>query len=455
MDKFVAQNYALRRPVLGRPYKGASLQQLKAAAQAIERNGGTVIDQSAGDISLVGKDLSPAFKEYRKDIGSLVKIKSNPRNPGVYDQPQNYAAEYPEVLKMIAKGLGITAPFEGMSTVSGRAAINCFLTTVRQASSSADLIESRDTKPVLIVDPLTWSGYQDSAGEIGIQLVYSPMVNGHGLLQSPEGVMESIEMVKNDPSLRLMGVTTIQPSNPTGLGVSVETLKAIAEICAKENIFFNIDAFYSVIARNGTGILGLKELQELAPEVLGKISVLVGETKATDSQKKTASMFWFSPEGYEGMARTYMAGARKVKGNWNLYARPDEAITAAALWSFPSGIHTAMGPRFDAISEARREMEASLSSKIPFIIGDSFYGTGVLFAPDGHPLVRDSEGRPVSDTKQAMDILLSEYNLMVAPGAMFRPEGAELLARFTAASTPEEIAKVSLVVNRLLTNVSK
>lgn len=456
MEEFVAQNEALQRPVYGRPYKGASLQQLKAAAQAIEKNGGEVIDQSAGDISLVGKDLNPDFKLFRRDIAALVKIKSDPKNPGVYDQPQNYSAEYPDVLKMIAKGLGITTPYEAMSTVSGRAAINCFMTSVKQASNKADIQEGKSSKPAIIVDPLTWSGYQDSAGEIGIQLVYSPMVKGHSVLQSPEGVKEAIEMVKHDDALRLMGVTTIQPSNPTGLGISTDTLKSIAEICAEEGIFFNIDAFYSVIARNSTDILGLKELQDLPPEVLSKISVLVGETKATDSQKKTASMFWLAPEGNHNiMAGTYMAAARKVKGNWNLYARPDEAITAAALWSFPGGIHAAMGPRFDAINAARIQMEESLSSQIPFIIGDSFYGTGALVAPDGQALVRDANGKPVNETKQAMDILLKQYNLMVAPGAMFRPEGADLLARFTAASTPEEIAKVGWAVHCLLKNASK
>ena len=51
-------------------------------------------------------------------------------------------------------------------------------------------------KPTMIVDPLTWSGYQDSAQEIGIQLVYSPTTDGHGLLQSPAGVREAMEFVK-------------------------------------------------------------------------------------------------------------------------------------------------------------------------------------------------------------------------------------------------------------------
>ena len=118
-----------------------------------------------------------------------------------------------------------------------------------------------------------------------------------------------------------MGVNTIQPSNPTGLGVSPETLKEIAEICAENNVFFNIDAFYSVIARNGVDILGLKELQKLPPEVLGKISVLVGETKATDSQKRLRVCFGFAPQGHDEMAKSYMAAAKKVKGNWNAYAR--------------------------------------------------------------------------------------------------------------------------------------
>lgn len=448
MEEFVSGNEALKRPVLGRPYKGASLQEMKAAAQKL---GGDIIDQSAGDISLVGEDLDPAFKDYRRDIGKIVGIESDAKSLGMYDLPQNYAAEYPKVLDLIArKGLNISGPYQGMSTISGRTAINSFLTGVRQRSEKMDAESGVRAKPTMIVDPLTWSGYQDSAQEIGIQLVYSPTTDGHGLLQSPAGVREAMEFVKNNPSLRLMGVNTIQPSNPTGLGVSPETLKEIAEICAENNVFFNIDAFYSVIARNGVDILGLKELQKLPPEVLGKISVLVGETKATDSQKKTASMFWFAPQGHDEMAKSYMAAAKKVKGNWNAYARPDEAITAAALWSFPQGIHAAMGPRYQAINNARNLMNDQLSAQIPFQIGDSFYGTGALIGPDGQPLVRDKTGRPVSGTQEAMSILANEHKLMIAPGEMFRPEGANLLARFTAASTEEEIRKVGDVIRKLV-----
>lgn len=456
MEEYVSAQECLKRPVLGRTYKGASLQQLKASAQQIEREGGTVIDQSAGDISLVGKPLNPNFREYRDGIGAVLGMRPNPEDPGMYDLPQNYAAEYPKVVEMIARrGLEIEGPFEGMSTVSGRAAINCYLTALRQESEQMDASEGVTRKPTIIVDPLTWSGYQDSAAECGIRLVYSPMVEGNGVLQSPEGLREALEFVKGNPGLRPMGVTTIQPSNPTGLGVSPETLAELATICAEADINFNIDAFYSVIARGGLDIIGLKELQKLPPEVQARISVLVGETKATDSQKKTATMMWLNPEGNGGKGKATMAKMKKIKGNWNLYARPDEAITAAALWAYEPGIHAAMGERYHAINSARELMAAELSGQIPFIIGDSFYGTGALVAPDGRPLVRDKDGCSVSDPKAAMAILLNDHGLMVAPGAMFRPEGAELMARFTAASTPAEIMKVSGVIRNLLEQANK
>ena len=79
-----------------------------------------------------------------------------------------------------------------------------------------------------------------------------------------------------------------------------------------------------------------------------------------------------------------------------------------------------------------------------------FYGTGALIGPDGQPLVRDKTGRPVSGTQEAMSILANEHKLMIAPGEMFRPEGANLLARFTAASTEEEIRKVGDVIRKLV-----
>ena len=68
------------------------------------------------DISLVGEDLDPAFKDYRRDIGKIVGIESDAKSLGMYDLPQNYAAEYPKVLDLIArKGLNISGPYQGMS----------------------------------------------------------------------------------------------------------------------------------------------------------------------------------------------------------------------------------------------------------------------------------------------------------------------------------------------------
>lgn len=450
MEDFVTRNEALKRPVLGRPYKGLSLPQLKAKAKIMAEQGIEVIDQSAGDIDDVGEDLAPAFKEYRRDIGKLVGIEADPKNPGLYDSPQNYQDEYPKVVELIARqGLGIEGPYEGMSTVSGRAAIAAYFMALKLQSEQMDLINGKRTKPTIIVDPMTWSGYQNSASRFGIQLAYSPMIAGNGVLQSGDGLRETIEFVKANPELRLMGVTTIQPSNPTGVALSKESIVELALICAENNINFNVDAFYSVIARNAQDIIGVKELQKLAPEVQARISFLVGETKALDSQKKTATILWLAPNGNNTVAKSTMGILRSIKGDMNIYARPDESKGAGALWSYQDGIHAAMGKRYTAVNEARSLMDEEFSPSIPFIIGDSFYGMGALVDKNGEALVRDKDNRPVSDPNIAAEILLNKHGLMVATGSMFRPEGANLLARFTAASTKDKIKNGGDILRKL------
>jgi len=191
---------------------------------------------------------------------------------------------------------------------------------------------------------------------------------------------------------------------------------------------------------------------ELAPEALGYLGVLVGETKVTSSQNKTGTMIWMAPNGHDAIANNVIEAALTRMRAINGYPRPQEALVAYALHTFPGVVHAAMGPRYKALHETRQAMRAACDAfDLPLAIGGSFYGTAALVDADGQSLIRDGEGRPLTDPKQVSELLINEFGLVGAPGGMFcpAPESASMV-RLTAAVTLEDVKKVSDIFGSLV-----
>jgi aspartate/methionine/tyrosine aminotransferase len=192
--------------------------------------------------------------------------------------------------------------------------------------------------------------------------------------------------------------------------------------------------------------------RELAPEALGLLGVIVGETKVTSSQNKTGTLIWLAPPKNDSIASAVVGEAARRLRATNGYPRPQEALVAYALHTFPEGVHAAMGPRYRALDATRAAMRSACDAHgLPLAIGGSFYGTVALVDADGESLIRDRDGAPLSDPLRISELLISRFGLVGAPGGMFSsaPE-ANKMARLTAAVSLEEVEKVRGIFERMI-----
>lgn len=458
MDEFIARSPGLKEPRIARAIPGMpSLPQLKALSQSRRAAGLPVIDQSAGDISDVGQPMNSDFYKFREEVRGQITGPGGklvfPQTDGLYGFASNYQAEYPALIEELGHSWGLEeTPVKGCSSVSGRAAIDFALRGLVSRLQPGQ-------KGCIIMDPLAWSGYKPLAKELGLEIIYVPAVEGKGLSVSADGFKESLEFAKSQ-GLTPVGVIPIIPSNPTGESMDPEELKSLALAAAEANTPLMIDAFYSPLHTEGhRAAVPLDKLEkELPPEVLGNIGMIVGETKVTDSQKKTGTMLWLAPKGHDELATKMAAVATKRKMDTNSYARPDEALSAIALHRFPGGIHEAMGPRYQALENCRQQMKEAVGRVgLPFVIGHSFYGlVGFVDPETGMSIIRDKDGAVINDPVKATNHLVQEYGLVGVSGADFSsaPEAA-MLSRLTAAVKGDVVSQLEEVLGQMLAHARR
>lgn len=454
MQRFAERAAGLRQAQLSVPVPGLpTLPDLKKLARDRRAAGLPVIDQSAGDIDDVGKPLHPdlgAWIEETRDrlvAGGAAELR---RTVGdAYGYPGNYQQQYPAVSAILARSWGISAAHVAMQTISGRAALDCAFRGLIARARAKKL----PAPYALVLDPLAWSGYQPLAADLDIALIHMPATAESGLAGSAEGICAALAFAQ-ERSLSVIGVVPVVPSNPSGVGLSADELVLMAEAAAAADVPMLIDGFYSPLDPRGhAACVPMAELaQRLAPEVLGLIGLLVGETKVASSQNKTSTLFWCAPTGHEAAAKVILHNANERLKTTNMYPRPQEAVVAAALHTFPGGVHAAMGPRYIALRDARDAMRAVCDRLgIPLSIGGSFYGTAALVDGEGNSLLRDAQGRPLTDAKAVISELVARYGLVGAPGGMFSPAAeATMLVRLTAAVTLADVERVGQILEQLL-----
>ncbi len=460
METFLECAPGLREPQRYEPDPSLpTLPDLKKIAQARRAQGLPVIDQSAGDIADVGKPMNPEFYEWIKAERARLAaagektIRGTDHTPSGY--PGNYQQQYPWATAKLAESWGLHGPpFPALQTVSGRTAIDFALRGLLANSEP----RRGSKKTAIVLDPLAWSGYQPLADDLNIAIIQAPTIAGHGLSNSVQGFEAALKFAgEND--FQVIAAIPILPSNPTGVGMEHEELASFIEKGMEADTPVMIDGFYSPLDPEGhqhSVPLGWLE-KRLSPETLGYLGVIVGETKVVDSQKKTASLLWMAPQGHDRIAKIVVGVGMKRLSTTNSYPRPDEVMAAYALHTFPQGIHAAMGPRYKALDEARTAMRAACDELgLPFSIGGSFYGTVALVDSQGSPLVRNAEGRPIEDTKTAINTLVERFGLVGAPGGMFSsaPEAGRM-QRLTAAVTLEDIAKVKEIFQQMLAEAAQ
>ena len=454
MQRFAERAVGLRQPQVSVPVPGLpTLPDLKKLARDRRAAGLPVIDQSAGDIDDVGQPLHPdlgAWIEETRDRLVAAGASELRRTTGdAYGYPGNYQQQYPAVSAILARSWGMAGPHLAMQTISGRAALDCAFRGLIARARSKKL----SAPYALVLDPLAWSGYQPLAADLDLELIHMPAVSGQGLAGSAEGLSAALAFAK-ERGRAVIGVVPVVPSNPSGVGLTADDLVRMAETAAAADVPLLVDGFYSPLDPRGhAACVPMAELeQRLAPEVLGMVGLLVGETKVTSSQNKTATLFWCAPTGHDTTAKTIVHNASERLKTTNMYPRPQEALVAAALHTFPGGVHTAMGPRYAALRDARDAMRAVCDRLgIPLSIGGSFYGTAGLVDGEGNSLLRGADGHPLTDARSVISELVARYGLVGAPGGMFSPAPeATMLVRLTAAVTLADVERVGKILEQLL-----
>ena len=454
MERFVARATGLREPRISVAVPGLpTLPDLKKLARDRKAAGLPVIDQSAGDIDDVGQPLHPGLGDWIEQTRDRLVAEGSSElrrvAGGAYGYPGNYQQQYPAVLNILAHSWGLTGRTLAIHTVSGRAALDCAFRGLIAHAKAQQL----PAPYAVVLDPLAWSGYQPLAADLDLELIHMPAVPGHGLAGSPEGLSAALAFAAA-VGRSIIGVVPVVPSNPSGFGLSAEDLAKMAEVAATARVPMLIDAFYSPLDPRGhAACVPMADLQgRLAPEVLGYIGILVGETKVSSSQNKTASLIWCAPTGHDATAKIVVHHAGERLKTTNLYPRPQEALVAAALHTFPGGLHAAMGARYIALRDARDAMRGVCDRLgIPLSIGGSFYGTAALVDGEGRSLLKDDHGLPLTDAKTVISALVARYGLVGAPGGMFSPAPeATLLVRLTAAVTLADVERVGTILEQLL-----
>jgi len=454
LERFVAAAPGLREPRWSAAVPGLpTLPDLKKLARERRAAGLPVIDQSAGDIDDVGEPLAAGFPDWieatRDRLVAAGASELRRTSGGAYGYPAFYQQQYPAVVEILADSWGIGRPWLALHTVSGRAILDAAFRGVIGAARGRGAVGPF----AIVIDPLAWSGYQPLAADLDLELLHMPAVVGHGLRPSAAGLQQALQFARAH-GRTVIAVLPVVPSNPSGSGLTAGELVAIAEVACGAQVPMVIDAFYSPLDPRGhAACVPMAELQaRLAPEVLAGVGLVVGETKVTSSQNKTASLFWCAPAGRDGLARAVALHAGERLKATNLYPRPQEAVVAAALHTFPGGVHAAMGPRYLALDAARQAMRVMCGRLgIPLSIGGSFYGTAALVDGDGRNLLRDADGRPLADPREVIGALVSRYGLVGAPGGMFSPAPeAALMVRLTAAVTLADVERVGAILASLL-----
>lgn len=454
MDRFIEQAAGLREPRLAVSTPGLpTLPELKSIARDRRAAGKQVIDQSAGDIDDVGQPLSDAFLDWIEEARTelleqgFAEFRRTTGDP--YGFPGHYQQQYSLVTAALARSWGITnTSVRAIQTVSGRCVIDFTLRGLLARAKERGQIE----RPALIMDPLAWPGYKPLAADLGVALIHAPAVPGNGLRNSTESLQAALAFAR-ERGFTPIAVIPILPSNPSGEGMAGDELQRFIECAAEAGVPVVIDAFYSPLAPEGhlrAISLDLLE-QRLAPEALGHVGLIVGETKVTSSQNKTGTLLWMAPPKHDSIANAVVEPALRRMRTTNSYPRPEEALVSYALHTFAGGLQAAMGPRYKALDATRSAMRAACDEHdLPLSIGGSFYGTVALVDAQGESLMREADGSPASDPRKISELLIDRFGLVGAPGGMFSsaPE-ANMLVRLTAAVTLQDIEKLRDIFGRM------
>lgn len=213
----------------------------------------------------------------------------------------------------------------------------------------------------------------------------------------------TVEALQAAISPRTKAIMVNSPSNPTGTAFPLETLKAIADLAVKNNLWIIADEIYERLIYDG---IKHTSIATFGPEVAERTITIGGCSK---SYAMTGWRIGFSAAPLV-IAKALSNLQDQVTSNPTSFAQKG----AVAAFNLPDSVVEAMRAEF----EARRDLIVGLLRKIPNVKVPQPKGAFYVF-----PDVSAYLGGKIADDIQLASYLLETAKVATVPGTVFEGPG--------------------------------
>ena len=249
----------------------------------------------------------------------------------------------------------------------------------------------------VVIPTPAWVSYPDIVLLSGATPVFAKTLKEDGYLLKPETLASAI-------TPRTKGVIINSPSNPTGMVYDKESLKALAEIISKNDLWLISDDIYEKLVYDGTLFVNMAMA---APELKDNIVIAHGVSK-TYSMTGWRIGFMAGPEP---VAKAVAKIQSQSTSNPNSVAQ--KAATAAL--EGPDDPFVKMRDVFDK----RRRLVLELLAKIPGVDCPEPKGAFYVFPDFSFLFGRTLGGKVVESSDDLASVLLKECLVATVPGSGF------------------------------------
>lgn len=275
------------------------------------------------------------------------------------------------------------------------------------------LAESGDE--VLLPAPY-WVSYADQAEICGATPVAIDCTGREDLKLTPD-------MLKDAITPRSKVLVLNYPSNPTGVVMTEQELRAVVEVAVEHDLWIISDEIYDQLIYDG---LPHVSPASFSPEAFARTITLNGVSKTY------AMTGWRI--GYAGGPKEVITAAVRMQSN--MTSAPCSIAQKAALEAI-TGQQESVAEMREAFDERRHILVEGLNA-LPGVHCTVPQGAFYAFPSVKGLLGRSYKGRRVDTSLELAQRLLEDVNLAVVPGAPF---GAEGYLRFSYATSVEQIEK--------------
>ncbi len=268
----------------------------------------------------------------------------------------------------------------------------------------------------LIMPVPSWVSYAPQAYMLGRSVIKLPTTQDEqGMHIDPAGLRTLIHDARKaglNPSKILLNY----PSNPTGLSIPEEELKAIAKVCVEEDVLIISDEIYGFVNSG-------REYQTISKYAPDHTAISSGLSKHLSLGGWRIGIC-FIPKAIPGMFARMTNIASEL---WSCVPAP---IQVAAIEAYKA--YDDIESHIDACSELHRHMNRFLSAKLQEVGVKAPTPQGAFYNYPNFGAFRDAlKNVGIETSKDLANVLLEKYNLSSLPGVAFGAEPEELTLRLS------------------------